>query len=59
MKGTRIKYRDIQDLPPTAQKVANYAKENKISICYVYKLHKKGSIEIVNFQGFNFVLAND
>lgn len=59
MKGTRIQYRTVRQLPPSAVTVRNYADSQspRITVAYVYKLHAKGTIEIVNFEGINFVLA--
>ncbi len=59
MKGTRKQYRKIRQLPATAMTVRNYADSQspRITVAYVYKLHKKGTIEIVDFEGINFVLA--
>lgn len=58
MKGNRKKYSPVEQLPPTAQSVANYARDNNITVSYVYKLNDKGKINIVDFQGYNFVLIN-
>ncbi len=55
MKGARIKYPSVKQLPENAKSISNYAKEMKISVAYVYKLHKKGEIQIIDFQGYNFV----
>jgi len=56
MKGKRIIYDKIEQLPSTALSVAQYAQNNGITVSYVYKLYKQGKIKIVDFQGYNFVL---
>lgn len=56
MKGTRIKYPSILKLPENAKSISQYAKDRKVSVAYVYKLYKKGEINIVDFQGINFVI---
>jgi hypothetical protein len=56
MKGKRIEYEKIEQLPSTALSVAAYAQMNKITVSYVYKLFKLGRIKIVDFQGYNFVV---
>jgi len=56
MKGKRIVYDKIEQLPSTALSVAQYAQNNGITVSYVYKLYKQGKIKIVDFQGYNFVL---
>jgi hypothetical protein len=55
MRGARIKYPSILKLPENAKSISQYAKERKVSVAYVYKLYKKGEINIVDFQGINFV----
>ena len=59
MKGLRKQYETIAQLPPDAQSIANFAKENKITVSYVYKKfnEKKSSYQIVDFQGYNFVIT--
>lgn len=56
MKGQRIKYTAIDELPDTAQPISKYAKERGITVAYVYKLYKQGKILIVDFKGINFVI---
>ena len=56
MKGTRIKYPAISQLPEGSKSISQYAKERKISVAYVYKLYKKGEIKIMDYQGINFVI---
>jgi hypothetical protein len=56
MKGKRIEYEKVEQLPSTALSVATYANMNRITVSYVYKLYKLGKIKIVDFQGYNFVL---
>lgn len=56
MKGKRIEYEKVEQLPSTALSVATYANINRITVSYVYKLYKLGKIKIVDFQGYNFVL---
>jgi hypothetical protein len=56
MKGKRIIYDKVEQLPSTALSVAQYAQNNGITVSYVYKLYKQGKIKIVDFQGYNFVL---
>jgi hypothetical protein len=56
MKGKRITYDKVEQLPSTALSVAQYAQNNRITVSYVYKLYKQGKIKIVDFQGYNFVL---
>lgn len=56
MKGARIKYPSVKQLPENAKSISNYAKEMNVSIAYVYKLNKKGEVKIVDFQGYNFVV---
>jgi hypothetical protein len=56
MKGKRIIYDKVEQLPSTALSVAKYAQNNGITVSYVYKLYKQGKIKIVDFQGYNFVL---
>lgn len=58
MKGTRKQYPQVKQLPATAQSVANYAKDNNITVAYVYKLNDKGRLKIVEFQSYNFVINN-
>lgn len=57
MKGERIKYPSVQQLPENAMSVRNYAKKRNLSVAYIYKLHKKGEVNIVDFQGYNFVIT--
>jgi hypothetical protein len=56
MKGERIKYNNIAQLPTNAKSVSRYASEIGITVAYVYKLYKQGKIKIVDFQGYNFVI---
>ena len=56
MRGVRIKYPSIKQLPEGAKSISQYAKERRVSIAYVYKLYKKGEIRIVDYQGINFVV---
>lgn len=56
MRGTRIKYPPMSQLPEGSKSISQYAKERKISVAYVYKLYKKGEIRIVDYQGINFVI---
>lgn len=56
MRGTRIKYPTIQQLPESAKSISQYAKDRGISVAYVYKLYKKGDIKIIDYQGINFVI---
>lgn len=58
MKGTRKQYPQVKQLPATAQSVANYARDNGITVAYVYKLNDKGKITIIEFQSYNFVITN-
>ena len=57
MKGERIKYPSREVLPENAKTISSYAKERKISVAYVYKQYKQGKLDIVDFQGVNFVLS--
>ena len=57
MKGARIKYPSVEKLPDNACKVSAYAKQRQVSVAYVYKLYKQGKLEIIDFQGLNFVLT--
>lgn len=57
MKGERIKYDTIKQLPTTAKSISKYADELGITVAYVYKLYKQGKIKIVDFQGYNFVVS--
>jgi hypothetical protein len=57
MRGSRIKYPSVEKLPDNACKISSYAKDRQISVAYVYKLYKQGKIEIIDFQGLNFVLT--
>lgn len=56
MKGERIQYDKIEQLPTNAKSVSRYASERGITVAYVYKLFKQGKIMIVDFQGYNFVI---
>ena len=56
MKGERIKYDKIEQLPTNAKSISRYASEHGITVAYVYKLFKQGKIHIVDFQGYNFVI---
>lgn len=58
MKTNQQKYKTIEKLPPSALTVKNYADSIPISTSHVYKLYKQGKLEIVVYQGFNFVLKN-
>lgn len=58
MKGTRKQYEPVEQLPPSAMSVANYAELKGITVSYVYKLFSNGKVKIVDFQGYNFVLIN-
>ena len=57
MKGTRKQYEEKKTLPANAQRVRHYADEKGITVAYVYKLHSQGKIQIVTFEGINFVLT--
>jgi len=56
MKGT--KYNTIDTLPKDAVKVSQYAKDNNITVAYVYIKHSRGKAKynIVSFQGINFII---
>ena len=56
MRGARIKYPPIKQLPEGAKSISQYAKDQRISVAYVYKLYKKGEIRIIDYQGINFVI---
>ena len=56
MKGERIQYDKIEQLPTNAKSISRYASERGITVAYVYKLFKQGKIHIVDFQGYNFVV---
>lgn len=58
MKGVRKTYRTVEQLPADAIRVRTYADNHSITVAYVYKLNSNGKIEIVNFEGINFVLVN-
>lgn len=56
MKGSRQVYPSVKQLPSNAKCISNYAKDNGISVAYVYKLYKQGKVQIVTFQTYNFVI---
>lgn len=56
MKGTRIKYESVQKVPENAMIVRQYAKNQGITVAAVYKRYKTKKIQIVDFQGVNFVI---
>ena len=56
MRGARINYPKVSELPKDAMKISEYAKHLNVSVAYVYKLFKQGKISIVMYQGINFVL---
>ena len=56
MKGERIQYDKIEQLPTNAKSISRYATEIGITVAYVYKLYKQGKVKIVDFQGYNFVI---
>lgn len=55
MKGERIQYTSVSQLPKDAIRVRNYADNRGITVAYVYKLFKNGKLNIVDYQGINFV----
>lgn len=55
-RNTRNEYRTVENLPDGAKPISQYAKDEGISIPPVYKRYKTGKIEIVIYQGINFVL---
>lgn len=58
MKGTRKQYEKAKQLPISAQSVANYARQQGITVAYVYKQFNQGKLKIVDFEGYNFVIVN-
>ena len=55
MKGTRIQYPTVTQLPKGAIRVRTYAENKGITVAYVYKLYKKGKLDIIDYEGINFV----
>jgi hypothetical protein len=55
MKTNMTRYRSLDKLPNGSMTVKNYADSIPISTSHVYKLHKQGKLEIIVFQGVNFV----
>lgn len=57
MKGTRKEYEkiDYKGLKG-AKTIKNYAKEEGIEVASVYRRFQYGKINIVEFEGINFVL---
>ena len=58
MKGVRIQYTKVEQLPGDAIRVRSYADAKGITVAYVYKLYKNGKLNIVDYQGINFVTFN-
>lgn len=56
MKGERRLYPSVLRLPKNATRVSKFAKKNKFTPSYVYKLYDAGRIKIVDFDGINFVI---
>lgn len=59
MKKSQDRYKEIQKLPLTALTVKKYADSIPISTSHVYKLYNQGKLQIVVYQGVNFVLKNN
>jgi len=61
-KNKRNTYRQVNELPVNAIKVADYAKQWPCNTSYLYKLVSTNKniskFEIVDFQGINFVIPN-
>jgi len=55
MKGERIQYPKVERLPQGAQRIRTYADNRGITVAYVYKLYKQGKIDIIDYEGINFV----
>lgn len=58
MRGKQTRYQTVTQLPHDALTVKRYADDNSISTAHVYKLYNQNRLEIVVFQGINFVLKN-
>ena len=60
MKGHRKQYNTISQLPINALSVANFASQQNITVSYVYKKFNEGkaNYQIIDFQGYNFVITN-
>lgn len=57
MKGERIQYTKVNQLPVGAMRVRTYADNKGITVAYVYKQYKQGKIKIVDYEGINFVIT--
>ncbi len=55
MKGERIQYPTVKQLPQGAIRVRTYADSKGITVAYVYKLYKQGKLDIIDYEGINFV----
>lgn len=62
MKNTRRNtYPIVDELPPDALRVSEYAAQRECNTSYIYELIRKGKnidFEIVVYKGINFVLVN-
>ncbi len=58
MKSNEQRYEIVDAVPPGALTVKNYAESISISTSHVYKLYNQGKLNIVVYQGVNFVLKN-
>jgi len=56
MKGTRKQYKTVNQLPPSAITVRQYAEQLGFTVAYIYKLYNQGKVSIVDFSGINFVI---
>jgi len=59
MRKDRKDYPQVENLPAGSVPVKDYSIKQDISITWVYKLHAKGSIKIVNHYGKNYVTPNE
>jgi hypothetical protein len=52
------KYKRVEKLNPKAVVVSTFAKDNDMTVGYVYMKYKRGKAdyEIVNYQGVNFIV---
>lgn len=57
MKGERIKYPTVEQLPKDAVKIRTFAESRGFTVSYVYKMYKGGKVKIVEFEGINFVIS--
>lgn len=68
MKNKQRKWLEVDNLPDTAIKVSEYAKQRRCNTSYIYKLaamkqdeiktDQKINFEIVEFHGINFIIPS-